>query len=314
MSKRALGAALIMLVSLTGCKVLVSKYWFSKGNQLFKDNKFDKAIGMYNKALDADPEFTLAYFYKGMANYSLYKPGVEDEKNKKRADDAITCLSKVLEKEPDNQDAMLTLADLFDKLGNETEALNLYHKRIADNPQDATAYYKLADYFAKHGKTDEAVKTYQKRIDLDPNNPEGYLYLARFFESGLPEPDFDKSIEQHRKRIPLLTDDQSIKEGYYSIAVTAWAKSFRSPDLTAEDRMSTIKTGYEGVDKALEIDPEYPDALIYKGLLIREEAKMLPEGAAKTELIDKAKALSEQAMAIKKHLKEAEAATSAPPS
>lgn len=311
MSKKALGVALILLVSLTGCNLLICKYWFNKGNQSFKDSKYDQAIKMYDKAIAADPDFALAHFYRGMAYYSLYKPGVDDERNKKRADEAIKSLSTTLEKEPNNQDAILTLADLYDKLGQESEALRLYRKRIEDNPKDATARYKLADYFAKHGKIDEAVKTYQERIDMESTNPEGYLYLARFY-SDLPEPQFDKSIEQHKKRIPLLTDSAALKEAYYSIAVTAWAKSFRSPDLTDEDRMATVKTGYEAVDEALKIEPEYPEALIYKGLLIREEAKMKSD-PEKAPLLDQAKALQEQAMAIRKRLKEAEAAGGVPP-
>lgn len=307
---RALGVALILLFSLTGCKVVVSKYWFNKGNTQFKEGKFSEAIAMYDKAIEAQPDYKLAHFYRGMAYYTLYKPGIDDQKNKTRATEAMLSLGKVLEIDPNNKDAMLTLADLYDKQGNEGEALRLFLRRIEMNPEEPSGYYKLADYFSKHGDNAKAVDTYEKRIALDPNNPEGYLYLANFF-SNLPEPEFDKAIEQHKKRIPLLGDDNDLKQAWYSIAVVAWAKSFRSPNLTSEERLATVQGGYEAADNALKIDPEYPEALIYKGLLVREEAKMKTTDAERNALIDQAKSLSEQAMAIRKRQKEAEAAAAA---
>ena len=313
MSKRALGAVLIMAVCLSGCKVLVRQYYFNKGNTFFRDNKFDRAIVMYEKALEADPECTKAYFYLGSSYLSLFKPGVNDEKNKTRAKKAVDAFTKVLEKEPNNIDALLSLADLYDKDGNFGEALKYYKKRIANNPNDPTGYYVMAEFYRRHGKNEEAAKVYEQRIALDPQNPEGYLYLARFYGDMSP-PDFDKSIEAHRRRIALLTDPKELKEAYYSIGVTAWAKSFRRIDLTVEDRKATLQTGYEALDKAIGIDATYPEPVIYKSLLLREEAKKVAMNDRKrmAELEAEADSLKEEYIALKKKQKEAQAASAEP--
>ncbi len=308
MSKRFLGVTLILLVGLAGCKTLTSRYYFDKGNQLFKDNKYEKAIAMYDRAIEADPGLTMAHFYRGSSYFTLYKPGIKDPKNDMRAEQAIVSFEKVLEIEPQNVNCLLSLADLYDKLGNEEKALVYYKKRIENNPQDPAGYYKLADFYSKHGKIDEAVKSYEQRIVLNPQDPEGYLYLANFYGS-LPIPQFDKSIEQHLKRADLLKSDPAkLKEAYYSIAVVAWSKSYRTPDLTPQDRINALKIGYDAVDKAIAIDSEYPEPVIYKGLLLREEAKIQTNDAKKKEFIAQADQCRDKYQALKKKQKEAAAA------
>jgi len=310
MSKRNLGAVLILLVGLTGCKVLASKYYFDKGNQLFRDNRYERAIAMYDKAITNDPGFTMAWFYRGSSYFTLYKPGVDDPKNNLRAEEAIRSFEEVLKIDPNNIDSLLSLADLYDKRGKFDQALTYYKKRIANNPKDPAGYYKIADFYAKHEKLDEAIRMYEQRIAINPQDPEGYLYLANFYGS-LPVPQFDKSIEQHQKRIPLLQEDPTkLKEVYFNIAVVAWSKSYRSPDITPPDRASAIVIGYDAIDKAIAIDAEYPEAYVYRGLLLREEANKTPgiNEAKKRQLLADADTARDMYTTLKKKQKEAAAA------
>ena len=100
-------------------------------------------------------------------------------------------------------------------------------------------------------------------------------------------------------------------EGYYLIAVHYWDKVYRDPDLTADDKKEYIALGQTQLDKALEIDDQYVDALIYKNLLLREEAKIEPNARRKAELTAQADELRDRAMALREQQQAAEKAAAA---
>jgi len=41
--------------------------WYNKGNSFYKQNKYSEAIECYDKALEIDPNYTLVWYYKGLA-------------------------------------------------------------------------------------------------------------------------------------------------------------------------------------------------------------------------------------------------------
>jgi hypothetical protein len=96
-------------------------------------------------------------------------------------------------------------------------------------------------------------------------------------------------------------------EGYYLIATHYWDKVYRDPDLTTEQRREFTALGIDELDAALEINPEYVDALVYKGLLLREQAKLEPNAAKRAELEEQANELRDKAMALKAAQEEAAA-------
>jgi hypothetical protein len=64
--------------------------------------------------------------------------------------------------------------------------------------------------------------------------------------------------------------------------------------------MEIIKSGLESVDKALEIKPDYVEALTYKGLLLRTQALIEKDPAVQQRLIREGTALSDKANAMRK--------------
>ena len=83
--------ALIAVVAFTGCeklsiKNLSANYHFSKANQLFRDNKFTKAIAEYKATIENNPDLKDAYRLMGESYKSLYVPAKETPENKEKAD------------------------------------------------------------------------------------------------------------------------------------------------------------------------------------------------------------------------------------
>jgi hypothetical protein len=98
-------------------------------------------------------------------------------------------------------------------------------------------------------------------------------------------------------------------EGYYLLAVHYWDKVYRDTELTDSDRKEFIQLGLVQLDKALEIDDQYVDALIYKNLLLREQAKVEPKRKAELEAM--ANELRDKAIALKEKQEEAKKAAKA---
>ena len=110
---------------------------------------------------------------------------------------------------------------------------------------------------------------YLRRIEADPENPQGYSYAARFYELLDPVPDFDKANYFHEKRILLQPESA---EAWLSKGVNRWAKSFRLPKLPKEVRLASAYDGLEALNKAKELDPDYPEphswlSVIYDSVL-----------------------------------------------
>jgi tetratricopeptide (TPR) repeat protein len=83
--------------------------------------------------------------------------------------DAFDLYIKVLEKDPNNFDALYSLGVIVCELGNYDSAINLLKRAVAVNPTNAFAYHKLIIALDKNGNDEEMMKYYQNAIQLIPN-------------------------------------------------------------------------------------------------------------------------------------------------
>ena len=110
---------------------------------------------------------------------------------------------------------------------------------------------------------------------------------------------------------------QQAAEVYYLIGVQAWDRSYNFPDVdpvAARARSST--TGSQSLNKAVEMKPDYFEAISYINLLYREKAKMETDPVKKQEYTDTANKYLQQALEMRKAAQEkakaAEAAQATP--
>lgn len=272
---------------------LQANYHFSRGNHFFSDGLYRKAITEYEQALELNPELGDIYRFLGEAYKNIYRPGVDTPENKEKEMKALEALNKSYELYPHNKDVIYSLGDMYDKLRNFDEAEKLYLKILEMEPGNMDNYYVVAEFYKRYaggsqkeegeeeaeGKTpfEKAEEMYLRRIEADPENPQGYSYAARFYELLEPVPDFDKGNFFHEKRIKLQPESA---EAYLSKGVNRWAKSFRLPTLSREERLESAYDGLAALNKAIELDPDYPEpyswlSVIYQSVL----AQLEPENA-----------------------------------
>jgi hypothetical protein len=119
-------------------------------------------------------------------------------------------------------------------------------------------------------KFDQAISVLEQCANIDPNDPAGYQKVASYY----------------------------------------WDKAYRDPLLTDEQKNTYADKGMENVDKALQLKPDYFEAVIYKGLLYRVKAGATSDRRAKAEFLEKAQDLQKQGLELKKQ-QAAEGAASA---
>lgn len=273
-----------IVISFYGCEQLkisnlkANKH-FKLANKYFTDEKYKKAIGEYEAALELNPNLKAAFYYLGSSYVSIYKPGDDSEKNKEVGNKATEYLLKASEQNPDNKDIIQALGDINDKMGNFEKAEENYLKIQKFTPNDPDSYYNLAGFYNNNGKDDKAIDQYEQRIALDPSNPEGYLYLAGFYQD---KREWDDAIKNHEIRIQKINENTTMEEkaktklladAYYRLGVVCWNKSYQTPAdiMGSVERLQVVQKGFDALNKSTELSSNFPDPWAYMSLLYRQK-------------------------------------------
>ena len=273
-----------VVLAFTSCeKLSVSKlranYHFSRANQLFTDGKYRRAMTDYETTLKFNPNMIQAYRFLGECYKNLYKVGVETPENQEIADKALEAFKSAYEAEPDNKEIIFSLGDMYDKLKNFEEAEKLYLRILELEPGNMGNYYVIAEFYKRYAVENadlrsKAESMYMRRIELDPDNPQGYAYLANYFENLAPSPEaYDEAAEFWDKRIAL---DPTNPEAWLAKGVNRWSRSYRFQNLPASVRLRTAQEALDALQKANDLDPDYPEpyswmSVLYQSVLIKLE-------------------------------------------
>src|SRR6266849_3065138 len=146
----SLAALLILIAGVSGCNKLRARDLLNKGVASFKEAQFDKAVEDFKEAKDLDPDLINARLYLATAYASQYIPGAPSEENKRHGDEAIAEYKSVLEKIPDNMNAIDGLASILYQMAGQPfdekkfeESKSYHQKHIALKPQDPSPYYSI---------------------------------------------------------------------------------------------------------------------------------------------------------------------------
>lgn len=189
------------------------------------------------------------------------------------------------------------------------EAIAHFQSAINYDPTLTNARLYLATAYAQQyipgAETDEnkrmanqAIDEYKRVLEADPQNIGSVKGIAYLY---LQMKDFDKAKEYYRKASEIDPNDP---EAYYSVAVIDWTQAYQprmdarakiglKPTEALKDKKvcADIKAKNEGVveegikmlDKALQLRPDYDDAMAYMNLMYRERADYECEDAAARE-------------------------------
>ena len=164
----------------------------------------------------------------------------------------------------------------------------------AVDPASAAGQIQLARQQEERGAVSDAELTLTKARAAFPSSREVVVALAGFYNR---QGDFEKAIATLEDAARLNPNDP---QGYQIIATYYWEKAFKDQKLLPAERYNYVVQGIAATDRALDLNPEYVDALTYKNILLRMRANMEPDPAQKQQLIAEADALRNKAVELNK--------------
>jgi tetratricopeptide (TPR) repeat protein len=275
-------------------------------NAAYAAQDYAHAAELYEEAIKQNPDLGFAYFYLGNSYDQQYKPSRKGEPENdafltKAVDNykiAIERLATATTEQEKNLSGLalryLVSAYGIDKLNDPAQQEPILISMIKREPADPQGYFMLANVYEQAGEYSHAERVFLLARDVRPTDPEVYLQLAGYYNR---QGQFDKTIEaleRRAEREPKNPEAFQMIGGYYYEEVQGDAR------LTADEKRTFIDKGLEAVDKALELNKEYVDALIFRGLLLRQEALVEKDQTKVKALLQEATELSERANALRK--------------
>jgi len=137
------GLMALVLFSATGCKRLRANDQINKGVADFKNAKLESATNHFQQAVDLDPDYMNARIYLATTYASQVVPNLDSPDNKKLAKEALDGFQEVLNRDPNNINALKQIASLDRNTGHPEQAKEYEKKVIAQDPNDAEANYTI---------------------------------------------------------------------------------------------------------------------------------------------------------------------------
>jgi tetratricopeptide (TPR) repeat protein len=303
----AAATALVLTMSLGagGCgkysfTALKAQKAYKEGNDRYRAQDYKAAAAKYEQALQSDPNKSEIFFYLGNSYDNLYKVSRKGEpENDAYIQKAIQYYQKAADNDKSPQMKKLALEYLAsayasDKLNDPAKAEPIVQKMIEIEPNEPTNYFALSKIYEEGGRYDEAEQALNKARDAKPDDPSVYTTISAFYNR---QGDFPKTIEALNKAAALAPNNP---QGYQLVATYYWEKTSKDHRLSDAQKKEYIEKGLENVNKALQLNPSYVDALIYKNLLFRQQALVEKDRAKQLQLLDDANALQKQAIELRK--------------
>jgi eukaryotic-like serine/threonine-protein kinase len=146
---------------------------YTRGWKLLLQEGSAEAVPFFQRAIELDPQFAMAYSALGVAYYDLEELGLGAASLRK----AFELRDRVSEREKHYVTAMYySLAT-----GDLQQAATAYELWIAAYPQDAIAHGDLGDLYAISGRYDKAIGETETAIRLDKDLGYAYSNLMSFY-------------------------------------------------------------------------------------------------------------------------------------
>ena len=271
---------------------------FRDANMFYQRADYEAAATMYEEVIANDPNMMDAYFYLANSYDNLYRPARRGEPDNdqllvKAIDNYISSV------DIQTNSAMRTLSMQYlvaafgpDKANDPASSEPVLQQMIQTDPANPENYFALAKLYEDSGLYNEAEQVFLQVLALSADDPIVYLQMAGFYDRN---DEFDKLMDALRQRAAIEPDNP---EAFYTIATKYWEKAFRDFRLTDEQEEEYVMLGLTEVDKALDLNTDYIEALTYKNILMRMQANLTEDLDLQEQLINQADVLRDRAQEL----------------
>ena len=134
---------LVLTTSCTTYNQLKARNELNKGVKQFTAQKYDIAAEHFALAVDMDPDLLNARLYLATTYRQAWVPGIRSTENLAQADEAIKAFEEVLDRDPNNVNAMANIAGIYGGNDDPDNAKIWYRKRMEVEPDNPEPYYGI---------------------------------------------------------------------------------------------------------------------------------------------------------------------------
>ncbi len=243
----------------SGCTKLKARDDLNKGVAAYRDGKYDQAIEYFKDAKENDPTLTNAQLYLATAYATQYIPGAPSDENIRMGQAAVTEFQNVLAGDANNISAIDGIGSIL--------------FNMAGTPYSRQRFDDSKSYHMKH-------------IALKPEDPEPYYWVAVI--------DWTLSYRSNLET-----------RGNWRLAHPGKPLKDEDPlppdvrDAYTKENGQMIDEGLADLKKALDLRPDYDDAMAYLNLLLRRKADEATTPDERASLLKQADDYVEKAKEIK---------------
>jgi tetratricopeptide (TPR) repeat protein len=265
----------LLLVS-TGCSELQARHHAREGNDLFRAGDYAGAVREYETAQELYPKgLHVVELNKGLACRQLMVPGAKGPEQDKSVDCALSSFNRMKELRPeDPRGEQLWVQTLFDADRFDT-LIAMYEAQLKQDPNNLQAINSLINVHSRADHWAEALKWSMKRADIESKDAEaqytvGVMIFNRLFAKGGgadkgaydPRPDPNASKKDPPKTPPPFT----------------------LGDIMGAERIRMSDLGLQYMTRAIELRPNYKEAMGFMSLLYRQKSLSYLDKPAEWEL------------------------------
>ncbi|MEP6917730.1 MAG: TonB family protein, partial [Acidobacteriota bacterium] len=157
-------------------------------------------------------------------------------------------------------------------------------------------YLELAKLQASRDALNEAEATLLRGRAVVPTNKDLVVALANLYTR---QRDFPKTMAMLELAAEM---DAGNANAQHIVAAFYWERAAKEQALLPAERYSYVTAGLAAEDRALGINPDFVDGLVYKGLLLQQRAMLETDPVQKDRTLAEAASLRTRAIEIRKTL------------
>jgi tetratricopeptide (TPR) repeat protein len=224
--------ALTLSFFLFGCQKIKARTEIKAANDAYEHEDYKTALAHYSRARQIDADFPDLDRLIGYSQIGLYVPEDKSPKNEAHADAAIAELSRYLKKRPNDRIARDALISMYLTANRTSQAIDYFRNYLTAHPGDLEAVKSIATLYSKQGDFNASLNWYEKITLLDSKNP----------------------------------------EAFYVFGVVCYEKVAKNPPADINEKLAILEKGKAALNHAIEMRPDYAEAMAYVNLLWRQQA------------------------------------------